>query len=278
MSAGQATRSHPRPAQNDLGLRGYADRSRRPLHILIYLLPLIIAYELGLALLLRSDQQVLTIEAHRWLIHFFDVAGIARQTGLHLGGAAIVAILITWHLLRRDPWRIEARTIGLMAIEAIALTVPLLVLGRLLAETRLAGVDLADLALVVGEANETTAGGALRPSAALTISIGAGLYEELMFRMVLIAVLHTIAVDVFKTSHAFGAAIGVLISAIAFTAYHPLQLADGSVSMQRLVFYFLAGLYFAGVYVWRGFGIVVAVHALYDIVTVVVLNPAAALD
>ena len=31
-------------------------------------------------------------------------------------------------------------------------------------------------------------------------------------------------------------------------------------------FFLLAGLYFGGVYVWRGFGIVVAVHAIYDLV------------
>lgn len=290
MTAGPATRSHrrnsprssprnPRLAPDESGLRGYVERSRRPLHILLFLLPLIIAYELGLALLLRSEQRVLTIEAHRWLIHFFDVVGIARQTGLHLGGAAIVAVLVAWHLLRSDSWRLDGRTIGVMVLEAVMLTVPLLVLGRLLAETRLTGFAMTSLPLLAGSGAENAADGhPLAPLPALTISIGAGLYEELMFRMLLIAVLHTLAVDVFKTSHTAGATIAILVSAIAFTAYHPLQLADGSVSMQRLVFYFLAGLYFAGVYVLRGFGIVVAVHALYDVVTVMVLNSSASLN
>ena len=38
--------------------------------------------------------------------------------------------------------------------------------------------------------------------------------------------------------------------------------------MYRLTFFFAAGLYFGLIYMFRGFGIVVGVHAVYDIITV----------
>ena len=100
------------------------------------------------------------------------------------------------------------------------------------------------------------------------ISIGAGLYEELMFRMLLIAVIHTLLVDLGRLSVVNGAIISVVVSAAAFAAYHPLDDAQGNLSMQNLVFYFAAGLYFGAIFIARGFGIVVGVHALYDVIMV----------
>jgi len=76
-----------------------------------------------------------------------------------------------------------------------------------------------------------------------------------------------------RRAQAWGAAIGVAVSAALFTIYHPLRDAAGAISLQRAAFYLVAGLYFGAVYLLRGFGIVVAVHALYDIITAVFLLP-----
>ncbi len=244
----------------------YADASRQPLSILVFLLPLVVAYEIGLSLLLRSSEGVLTNKAHETLLRFFEEFGIAASGGLYLGGAAIVVVLLIWHLLTRDPWRIDPATPGLMAVESLLLSLPLIVLGVVVAgrldgavatggvgAAAPAGSDLASLGILSG----------------LAISIGAGLYEELLFRMLLIAVLHTLLVDVGKTGSALGAGIAVVVSAAAFTWYHPVAgLAGG-------LLYFLAGLYFGGVYVVRGFGIVVGAHACYDILIVLLMRGSA---
>jgi hypothetical protein len=237
-------------------LGGYLDRSRRPAQILFFLLPLILAYEIGLALVLRSETGVLTNKAHESLLVVFDTMGVPARGGLFLGGIFIVVVLLAWHLLNRDPWRVDWRDATLMAAESAALTVPLMVLA-ILVQQRLAaaapsGGDLATLGLW----------------SKLTISVGAGLYEELLFRMLLIAVLHTLLVTLARVPHRTGTTIAVVIAAAAFTWYHPLDSAAGSLSMPRMVFFFLAGLYFGLVYVLRGFGIVVAVHAFYDVLVV----------
>ena len=254
-----------RPDETDSAI--YWNEARQPLQILAFLLPLVVAYELGLALLLRSDQGVLTNKAHETLLVFFDRLGVPAAGGLYLGGVVIVVVMLVWHLLTRDRWRIEPSTVGLMAIEAVVLTLPLLVLGQVISQTALAQ------STGTGALGDQLA--SLSVSSKMAISVGAGLYEELLFRMVLIAVIHTLLVDAAKLSHAAGATVAVVVSAAAFTVYHPVRDAAGTVSVRKIAFFFLAGLYFGGIYVLRGFGIVVAVHALYDIVTVLLLTDGA---
>jgi hypothetical protein len=247
----------------DEGPRSYWFASREPLPILSFLLPLIVAYEIGLAVLLRSGDGVLTNKAHETILRFFEIFGLPASGGLFLGGALIIVVLLVWHALTRAPWRVDLATPGLMALESLAWTIPLIVLG-----------------LVIGSAVAAAPGGGAGPTdltamsvwEKVAISVGAGLYEELLFRMLLIALLHTLLVDVGKLKSATGATIAIVVSAVAFTVYHPLQGPDGAVSVQRVAFYFLAGLYFGGLYVLRGFGIVVGAHALYDVLVVTALS------
>jgi len=246
----------------------YWNVSKRPLQILTFLLPLILLYELSLVMLLRSEHGVLTNNAHKTLLKFFAAFGVAPSSGFYLGGIAVVVVLLVWHVLNRDEWTVDYRAAGLMALESLALTLPLLVLGQLI--TRLLAVSW--LVADTGGAGTAASLGDLGVLSKFAISVGAGLYEELMFRMLLIAIVHTLLVDVGKATHQMGAIIAVFVSAAAFTAYHPLFTATGSLSAQKMAFYFVAGLYFGAVYVMRGFGIVVAVHALYDIITFSLLS------
>ncbi len=73
-------------------------------------------------------------------------------------------------------------------------------------------------------------------------------------------------VDLFemKTEHAIP--IIILVSALLFAAYHFL----GDARMTPAYFFFLTffGIYAAGLFIFRGFGIAVATHALYDLIVV----------
>ncbi|HRP61980.1 MAG TPA: CPBP family glutamic-type intramembrane protease [Phycisphaerales bacterium] len=268
----------PLPRRDDrlFGRGGYWDVSKRPLQILVFLLPLIIAYELGLALLLRTDAGVLTNAAHLRLIEFFEAFGIGATRGLYLGGIVIVVVLLAWHVLTREPWRVSWRAAGLMAIESMVLVMPLIVVGQFIVRFAGAGeaapdVDHATMAAMFPAT--ALAGSAQQVSdldvwSRLAISVGAGLYEELVFRMLLIAMLHTLLVDVVKASSGLSAVIAIAVSAAAFAYYHPLASASTGMFIPMVLFYFIAGAYFGAIYFVRGFGIVVAVHALYNIVMV----------
>lgn len=250
---------------NPTARQHYLNISRRPLQILAFLLPLIILYEIGLVMLLRSEHGVLTNKAHQTLLQFFNAFGVAPSSGFYLGGIVIVVVLAIWHVLNRDPWTVDYAAVGIMAVESFALTVPLLVLGQILTQSSAPAFNLEMLAQQSGGGGGVSLAG-LSLVSKLAISVGAGLYEELMFRMLLIAVLHTLLVDVGRASHNVGATIAVIVSAATFTWYHQLH------AWSDVSFYFLAGLYFGAIYVVRGFGIVVGVHAMYDIITVSLLS------
>jgi hypothetical protein len=204
--------------------------------------------------------RVNTVEAHKTLLAFFAAFGIAPAGGLYLGGLAIVIVLLAWHVLSHERWHVDVGTLLFMAVEVIFLTLPLLVISHVIAarpELSAAAPSLAQLDM---------------PSR-MAISVGAGLYEELVFRMILIAMIHALLVDLAKMTEFTGSLIAIVASAAAFTLYHQLRGPDGSVSTRKVVFFSLAGLYFGVLFLFRGFGIVVGVHALYDIVTVALTAP-----
>lgn len=237
---------------------GYRATAKRPLQILVFLLPLVLLYELGLVFTLRHGTDVLTNKAHGGLVTFFETLGV---TGLYLGGVVIVVVLLIWHLLSRQRWHVDGTALVFMTAESLLLTLPLLALARLV------DVGLGPLA----GPDVELAGLGLLPR--LSIAIGAGLYEELVFRMLLIAIVHTLLVDAIGVSHTVGAAVGIAVAAVAFTVYHPLRDASGSIMPARVAFFLAAGLYFGVLYVLRGFGITVATHAAYDVLVMTLAGP-----
>lgn len=254
----------PERASREDPALGYAELSTRPLHVLIFLLPLVVACELGtLAYLTGDDGRVReTVSAYLKLTEFFEVFG---AFGLYLPGLALVTVLFVQHLLRRDPWRVRAMVPIGMVVESVALIAPLLVFGLMLGHGPATGAS--------APAAAGATGGVLAGTweQRATIALAAGLYEELLFRMVLIAIVHALAVDVIGMKHAHGTILAVLISALAFAAYHDVR-AGAGVDLLKAGFYAVAGLYFGALFVWRGFGIAVGVHIAYDMVVLLLIN------
>lgn len=256
--------SSPRPAPASqrvpLGERRYAWVSQRPLHVLVFLLPLVIGYEVGSALYLMRDGAGEAIRAHEQLSRLLGAFGAG---GVFLPGALLVVTLLAWHVLSKDPWRLRPRVILGMAAESALWTLPLLVLGAM--AQRVANESLA-AAAVQGAADPRLAPAATK----LTLALGAGIYEELLFRLVGIAAIHFVLADICRMKPKPALGISVAVSAAAFALYHDAAFLSGGglggLDPERFAFLTLAGLYLGGVFVFRGFGIVVAAHALYDVV------------
>jgi membrane protease YdiL (CAAX protease family) len=257
-------RARPNPRASDVAapLDAYLECSRRPLHILVFLLPVLVLYELGAMIYLTGpDGQPKTIAAWGMLARVFEAAG---AVGLHLPAFLLLTVLLIWHVLQRDPWTLRLPVLAGMAMESFVWTIPLTILAILLVGRETAA------AAMQAEAE----GGimSLPWQARLTISAGAGLYEELLFRMIAIAAAHALLVDVVRLPGWLGGILAVVVSALAFALYHRVPVADNPAALAVLGFYFTAGLYFGSLYLLRGFGIVVAVHMLYDILALVVIG------
>ncbi len=255
------------------GGEDYWKLSARPLASLVLLLPLIVFYELGSLWYLTDNstgaQQ--TIRAEKLMHGFFDLFGVL---GVMAPGLAIVAVLLAWHVLARHPWRIRPLVITGMALEAALWSLPLLVFGALMQRLGQMSTGLEAAAALGGV-------GELGWQARLTISIGAGLYEELLFRMLAIAALHLIVKDLLQAGEGLARVAAVVGSAVAFALYHDQVYAGAAADpsaasflgllIQPFIFYTAAGVFFAILYLLRGFGVVAAAHAVYDILVLVIL-------
>ena len=240
----RSRRITPAPLPDD----HYFVRSRQPLHALMLLLPLIVAYEFG-AFWYANESIGRRLAARAWVQRFLEMFGAA---GEYLPGLAVVVVLVALHFSQRRRWHFQPGLYAAMALESLALATPLLLFSRL-----------------TGPHNAILAAGTASSGswpAWMIFSLGAGLYEELVFRMFLIAAVHFLLVDLLRVAHRTGATAAVLLSALLFALAHFHR--DNPFTLPAFAFYFISGFYFALIYLLRGFGIVVATHALYDICAV----------
>lgn len=244
----------------------YWTLSTRPLHILCFLLPLILIYEIGSAVHFAgaAPGEHETVVAYRII---YDIFGLFGVSGLYLPGFLVVAILLVWHLLTRDSWQVHAGVIAGMTVEAVLWMLPLLVVGQIANRLVTGAPAPPEAAMLAAELH------AQPWTARAVLAIGAGVYEELVFRMVLIAAVHLLVVDLMGSRELAGRAIAIAAAALAFALYHDVRSTAGGLDTWRLIFFFSAGVFFGAIYVWRGFGIVVATHALYDLAVLVLLRP-----
>lgn len=236
-------------------------QSTRPLHVLAFLLPLIILYEVGTLVYLTHPGVVDTIGARGMIRQFFSAFGPAS---FYLPGIMLTGVLVLWHLLVKDAWKVNPSTLLGMFFESALWVLPLIVFGQLLLGGQHAPA-------VGGDDPAARTWSDLNWQSRVTLAVGAGIYEELLFRLILVTGVHFLLVDLLRLTHGIGAVVAVVISAVAFAFYHNSIFAGGQVNFWVLAFYIGAGLYFAGLFLWRGFGIVVGTHAVYDIVVLVLL-------
>ncbi len=98
----------------------------------------------------------------------------------------------------------------------------------------------------------------------IVASFGAGLHEELIFRVVLFAggafLLKKVGVKTWQA-----VVVAALASSLIFSAVHHLGALGEPFTLRAFVFRTLAGLLFATIYSTRGFAIAAWTHALYDV-------------
>jgi hypothetical protein len=112
--------------------------------------------------------------------------------------------------------------------------------------------------------------------ASIVTGIGAGIYEELVFRLILICVLMLLFQDVLGLNHRSSIVLSVLVSAGLFSAHHHIVFVNGQLALSAAFnwtefgFRTIAGIYFAGLFAIRGFGIAAGTHAFYDIIATII--------
>ena len=235
--------------------RDYWRAARHPRYALLFALPLLLLYE-GLSL-------VLTQSAYAGVRNGADV--LLKTLFVTLGGSRGVAVFsllllgvgawFVWRDRRRHPGPLDRRVFALMLAES---AVYAMLLGGVV--SALASVLLSPVLSVAQGADPVR----LSLAGQLVLSLGAGIYEELLFRVLLVSGLLALGLRLgWRRSGAVAAA--VVVAALVFSAFHYVGPMGDTLTLASFTFRAIAGLLLSGLYVARGFGIAAWTHALYDV-------------
>lgn len=102
----------------------------------------------------------------------------------------------------------------------------------------------------------------------IVLSIGAGVHEELLFRLGMIPALALVCERVLGCRRWVSLAVAFVVSSVLFSAAH--HVVGGEPWRAGVFVYrFLCGIFFASLFQFRGFAVAVYTHALYDIYVLV---------
>lgn len=248
--------------------------TRRPFSNLIFLLPLLLVYEVGVLWIGGANPDAFRNGADAWMRQFLLRLGIDL---LWTVPALLVTALLLWQCLSRQPWRTSWDTLGGMAAESLLFAFALILVGQ--------GVDACfrqPAPLLEVEFHWT-------PSTLMraVTFLGAGIYEEFLFRLCLIPLVYA-ACRALLVPHRWSVGLTMVSTSVLFALAHYLGSPDQICSVTMLtealnrvqssrahwfsfVFRTIAGMFFAGVFFLRGFGITVGAHAAYDVIVGAVL-------
>src|SRR5215469_930231 len=119
------------------------------------------------------------------------------------------------------------------------------------------------MGLVIGQIEKTPL------QVRLMLSLGAGLYEELLFRVIIVGALAWGGHRILGWSTRLAGIVAVTLGALAFSAIHYVGTYGDQLTLYSFVYRSLAGIFFSALYLLRGFGITAWTHALYDIFVLV---------
>ncbi|MHC4570607.1 MAG: CPBP family intramembrane glutamic endopeptidase [Planctomycetota bacterium] len=273
----------------------YFERTSRPIYAIVFLLPFIVFYELGTIFintnLLRHYWQGRVV-AFSWLQEFLLHIGFGSKFAWVATPLAVVVILMGLQVTSRKRWRFWLGDILPMAFECILLAVPLIVLSMFLSSSGQRQNDIDQFANNTIQAKAVLSCSSVTNNSSpamegssgdgkwqgllanVVTGIGAGIYEELIFRLILIIFLMMLFQDVLRFGRKISIILSVLISAALFSAYHHIVFLDGQFvqstpfNWTEFGFRTIAGIYFAALFAIRGFGITAGAHAFYDIIAV----------
>lgn len=233
-------------------MSGYWTQTRAPRYSLLFALPLLLLYEL-LAHLISGTAGVRN-GADVLLKSLFLLLGGGH--GLTIFAAAVLGTGLV--LVARDWKKGGAPTPGYflgMAGESVVYA------------TLFGGVTSTLTGLVLHGPGMLAAGAGsgLGFPAEVMVSLGAGFYEELLFRVVLVAALAKLALAGFGWRPWVAGAFATILGALIFSAFHYIGPLGDTLELTSFTFRMIAGLLLSGLFLLRGFGIAAWTHALYDV-------------
>jgi len=223
----------------------YYKRTKSPFYSFLYILPLFILYELGISFISSDDLPTVRNGADVLLRNMLAKLGI---TGVY--GVAIVLLIgvIIGYFINKGKFKtlpIRSSYFILMIIESVLWS---MILGVVLAQGQL---------LLSKESSNLI-------FQQVVLSIGSGLFEEFLFRVLLVSGVALI-ISLFFKKYWTKMSIAVVVGAAIFSYFHFVGEFASDFSVDLFLIRFLAGILLGYIYVLRGFGIAAYTHSFYNL-------------
>jgi len=240
-----STRAGPQAARSS-GLRTYLEETREIGLSLLLVLPLLLAYEIAMLLLNAPARNGAELAVARLVDRLPPQSLVLLRRGLTL-----LLMLVALVLVRRHPPRVARARFVLLEALLFALAL---------------GPAVGWLVGGIGLSAPSSVPGAQAPVwLPFLLSIGAGLWEELVFRLLLLGGLTLLLTRALGAAPAVSVAIAVLVSSLAFALYHHLGDGGEPLTASRFLFRSIAGTILGLLFVFRGLAVVVYMHVFYDL-------------
>lgn len=227
--------------------------SKSPLYSFIFTLPLFLLYEVGIFLISSRDIDQLRNGADVLMRQVLESFGIYGMYGF--GGTFLIGFLIAFIRQKKNlrTSEIESRFLLIMFFESIAWATLLVIM-------------MIKIPTLLSLSNED------HLIQQVVLAIGAGIYEEFVFRVLLISGLAILFGLIFNWGEFGKTFLSVIISSAIFSIFHFFGSYGDTFSFPLFFVRFLAGIFLAMIYIFRGFGITAYAHSIYDLFVLVYIT------
>ena len=224
----------------------YLTVSKSPLYSFIFTLPLFLLYEVGIFLISSRDIDQLRNGADVLMRQVLESFGIYGMYGF--GGTFLIGFLIAFIRQKKNlrTSEIESRFLLIMFFESIAWATLLVIM-------------MIKIPTFLSLSNED------HLIQQVVLAIGAGIYEEFVFRVLLISGLAILFGLIFNWGEFGKTFLSVIISSAIFSIFHFFGSYGDTFSFPLFFVRFFAGIFLAMIYIFRGFGITAYAHSMYDL-------------
>jgi len=222
---------------------GYWHATKHPWSCLLFVLPLLFLYEGFMLWQAMEGHSPARAGLDAWTAGVLHTYGLTAE---YLPSLLVMVLCVSWAVFKWDRSSPESlSTWAGMAMESILYALALWGLGALLT------AGFRDLS-VSGRATQ-----------AMTY-VGAGVYEEVIFRLLLFGSL----VKLFKlvADEKFAIVVAIIVSSIGFSAAHFVGPNGDAWHLRSFLFRTLAGVAFAALLTGRGLGVTVGTHCAYNLI------------
>ena len=224
----------------------YWKQSKSPLYSLVFILPLVIIYETLIFTMNHSDIVGIRNGADVLVRQFFAMFGVY---GFYLVGFVIMLVLFLIYYFQENKKQqpFQRQFFLVMFMESLFYAYLLRIIMDKLLFIQLMDVDL------------------LNGREVVAMCIGAGVYEELVFRIIFLQAIIILNKFVFRFSKTISIIVAVTASSFIFSWFHYIGAMGDQLELISFLFRFLAGAILGTIFILRGYGIAVYAHAIYDL-------------